>query len=220
MRAHEEYNIEETVFEGSFSPGRADWIEEPGEGIEHTLRLWPHLIRGEGHYIAKLRKRGTLLQEAENNTASGKQESAKKHTVSDGPSWKISGDKKLCKLVEAFLREELGISDAWMERHPGQITKFGDQIYLVPEEMISLTGIKVLRPGLHLLTEKKNRFEPAHALAGTLTKEDVAKRLELTEAEAVSYLRGKVCTAGRREGLRFSFMGHMRLVLERLRAGR
>nr|MDE7248023.1 RsmF rRNA methyltransferase first C-terminal domain-containing protein [Lachnospiraceae bacterium] len=187
LRAHEEYYIEETNFEGVFSPGRADWVEEPGAGIEHTLRLWPHLIRGEGHYIAKLRKRGKLLQ-------GDRQE-----------SWKISGDKKLSKLVEAFLREELGISDSWMEQHPGQITKFGDQIYLVPGEMISLAGIKVLRPGLHLLTEKKNRFEPAHALAGTLTKKDVSKRMELTEAEAVSYLRGESLRCGEERGFTVLF---------------
>ena len=58
LRAHEEYNIEETGLDGIFSPGQADWIGQPAAGIEHTLRLWPHLIRGEGHYIARLRRRG------------------------------------------------------------------------------------------------------------------------------------------------------------------
>lgn len=177
LHAHEEYYIEETVFEGIFSPGRGDWVDAPAAGIEHTLRLWPHLLRGEGHYVARLRKRGQRCE--------GKNAAAEKGT------WKISGDKKLCKLTEEFLRNELGISGSWMERHPGRIVQFGDQIYLMPEEMPSLDGIKVLRPGLHLLTEKKNRFEPAHALAGTLHERDTGKYRALTEEEAAAYLHGE-----------------------------
>ncbi len=185
LRTHEEYNIEETAFEDIFSPGRADWVGEPGAGIAHTLRLWPHLVRGEGHYVARLRRRGGLSRETDEKGT---------------PVWKVTGDKKLCKFVETFLREEIGINDAWMIRHPGQLAKFGDQIYLVPEGMISLSGIKVLRPGLHLLTEKKNRFEPVHALSRTLLKKDTEKRRELTEAEAVSYLRGESLGCGEERG--------------------
>jgi NOL1/NOP2/fmu family ribosome biogenesis protein len=36
-----------------------------------------------------------------------------------------------------------------------------------------------LRPGLHLGTLKKNRFEPSHALALFLKKDDVNQSLEL-----------------------------------------
>lgn len=182
LRTHEDYNIEETAFEGVFSPGRGDWISAPAEGIGHTLRLWPHLIQGEGHYVARMRRRGG------------------KNGIPEKETWKITGDKKLCKLTEGFLREELGISGAWMARHPGRITKFGEQIYLVPEDMISLDGIKVLRPGLHLLTEKKNRFEPAHALAGALSWKDTENHSALTEKEAFAYLRGESLGCGEEKG--------------------
>ena len=87
-----------------------------------------------------------------------------------------------------------------MADHPGRIMRFGDQIYLVPEEMISLAGVKVLRPGLHLLTEKKNRFEPAHALARTLAGRDTKRRRELTQAEAAAYLRGESLRCGEEKG--------------------
>lgn len=193
LRTHVEYYIEETDFEGVFSPGRADWIEEPAEGIAHTLRLWPHLIRGEGHYVARLRRRGGLPQEE------GRKPADRKPGVG-GCAWEITGDKKLCKLVETYLREELDVGETWMAQRPGQLMQFGEQIYLVPEEMGSLAGIRVLRPGLHLLTEKKNRFEPAHALARTIRKNDTEKRLELTEAEAVSYLRGESIPCGEERG--------------------
>lgn len=177
LRAHEEYNIEETALEGILSPGRADWVEQPAAGIEHTLRLWPHLIRGEGHYIARLRKRGVQAETRQ-----------------------VTGDKKLCKLIESFLREEMGISDAWMTRHPGRLLRFGDQIYLMPEEMSSLDGIKVLRPGLQLAVEKKNRLEPAHALALTLLPGDSSRIYGLTGQEAAAYLRGESIACGAEKG--------------------
>ena len=50
---------------------------------------------------------------------------------------------------------------------------FGDQLYLSPNDMPSADGLKVMRPGLHLGTMKKGRFEPSHSLALFLRKEDV-----------------------------------------------
>lgn len=40
---------------------------------------------------------------------------------------------------------------------------------------LKLAGLKVLRPGLHLGTVKKKRFEPAHALALALRAEEVKR---------------------------------------------
>ena len=47
--------------------------------------------------------------------------------------------------------------------------RFGEQLYLAPGDMPALKGMKVLRPGLHLGTLKKGRFEPSHALALALS---------------------------------------------------
>ncbi len=179
MRAHDEYNIEETALEGILSPGRADWVEQPAAGIGHTLRLWPHLLRGEGHYIARLRKQGQ---------------------VTDKKPVQGAGDKKLCKLIERFMREELGIGDAWIARHPGRLVRFGEQIYLMPAEMTSLEGLRILRPGLQLATEKKNRFEPAHALALTLLPGDSSRMYGLSGQEAAAYLRGESLACGEQRG--------------------
>ncbi len=37
------------------SPARPDWIDDPAPGLEHAFRLWPHCLRGEGHFAAVLR---------------------------------------------------------------------------------------------------------------------------------------------------------------------
>lgn len=177
LRAHGEYSIEEISIKETarFSPGRADWTREPAEKIAHTLRLWPHLLRGEGHYVARLRRETA-------GTESGCGEKDLREPVQD---------KKLCKPIESFLTEELGLKKDWIARRPGQVLRFGEQLYLTPVGMIPLAGVKVLRPGLHLLTEKKNRFEPAHALAMALAPEDTGRAKRLTEQEAQAWLRGE-----------------------------
>ena len=76
---------------------------------------------------------------------------------------------------------------------------FGEQIYLVPQAMVSMQGMKVVRAGLHLGTDKKNRIEPSHALALALSIEETDRKMELTEQEAERYLRGESlsCVSGK-----------------------
>jgi NOL1/NOP2/fmu family ribosome biogenesis protein len=84
----------------------------------------------------------------------------------------------------------------------GKQIRFGDQLYLAPEELPSLKGMKVLRPGLPLGTMKKNRFEPAHALALALRPEDVRFSYDLSgDGEQVrAYLRGQTFPAEGEKG--------------------
>ena len=76
----------------------------------------------------------------------------------------------------------------------GTFLPFGEQIYLMPRQMISLKGLKVIRPGLHLGTNKKNRFEPSHALALYLSSDMVKRHYEMTKEQAERYLRGEAFT--------------------------
>ena len=75
----------------------------------------------------------------------------------------------------------------------GELTLFGDQLYLLPNGSPRLSGIKVLRPGLHLGTYKKNRFEPSHALALFLGKEECnnAADISSTDSNVQAYYRGE-----------------------------
>ena len=74
---------------------------------------------------------------------------------------------------------------------------FGEQLYAMPENMPGLKGLKVLRPGLHLGTLKKNRFEPSHALALALKPEEVKKSWDLQSdsLEIRQYLSGQTFNA-------------------------
>lgn len=152
-----------------------------------TGRIWPHRQKGEGHFVAKLKKRGELLphrtsvsltaglsgQEAVGNSGKGKK--GKKDRAAEGTNaWNC---------FEEFAAQELCCELS------GRRLEFGDQLYLVPEGMIDLKGLKVIRPGLHLGTNKKNRFEPSHALALVLHAFEAVQVFETEEPE--KYLRGE-----------------------------
>lgn len=61
LAKHEEFEIVPIDKKALGIPEGCDGIpgcvENPAPGIEGTLRLWPHKLRGEGHYAAVLQKR-------------------------------------------------------------------------------------------------------------------------------------------------------------------
>lgn len=147
--------------------------------LEKEERLMPHKIKGEGHFLAVLHREGGLLSSA---ATAGTEKSL---TLKD------------CREFLDFAKEALTIPAE--ELTAGKILlRFGEQLYLAPAETPSLRGLKVLRPGLHLGTVKKNRFEPSHALALFLKKEQVVHAVNLAcDGTAVrKYLEGQTLTIG------------------------
>lgn len=144
-------------------------------------RLWPHRIKGEGHYAAVLERTGTVSDGYDSIGAGG----IEKGIAPTGRNFlKECGD--YLAFEKEFLRVKL------QERLRGTYLRFGDNLYLCPGQMPSTKGLKVLRPGLHLGTMKKNRFEPSHALALALKPADVSKSYDLQadSSEAAGYLNG------------------------------
>ena len=132
-------------------------------GNTGNYRMWPHKLLGEGHFAAVLKRK------------SGAEEEIKEEP----------GDK-LPALWTAFAKE-MGI------RLPaGKLLSFGQSLYWAPTELPQLKGLKVLRPGLELGTLKKDRFEPAHALALWLPSCATALELEPDSRELDAYLHGDV----------------------------
>ena len=76
---------------------------------------------------------------------------------------------------------------------PGQYRVFGDQLYYMHKGLPDITGIKVVRPGLHLGAFKKNRFEPSHGLALFLKPEYVLRTVNMAcdSTEILQYLKGE-----------------------------
>lgn len=114
-----------------------------------------------------------------------KREKGKKNASSSGGI----GKEELAlwqEFEKEMLAEPLGCEN------PSSRILFGEQLYQLPDGMPDLSGLRVLRPGLHLGTIKKNRLEPAHALALALRPDQVRRSVDYPadSVEIRTYLGG------------------------------
>ncbi len=136
-------------------------------GENGSHRMWPHKLLGEGHFAAVFRK------------VSGEE-----------PDIPLARAESLPKQWLSFAKE-LGI------RLPeGKAVSFGQNLYWAPADLPDLTRMKVLRPGLELGTVKKDRFEPAHALALWLADCKNTQSYAPDSQEIRAYLHGEVVPSG------------------------
>ena len=196
LAKHEEFEIVPIDKKALGIPEGCDGIpgcvENPAPGIEGTLRLWPHKLKGEGHYAAVLQKKGKLPEGCQPVSATGPEKGI--------PAKNLTKDwAEYFNFAKETFSEEQTIKAGLCTAGEGFLA-FGDNLYRMPERMPGVKGLKVLRPGLHLGTLKKNRFEPAHALALALRPEDVKHVWKLSEEEAATYLKGQTFSAEGEKG--------------------
>jgi NOL1/NOP2/sun family putative RNA methylase len=147
-----------------FAPGDPQWAVPETPQLSDTFRLWPHKLSGEGHYAALLKRDG-------NGSVSPL-----------SPPADLPMPKELSDFLEAL---EITLPT-------GRLISFGPSLYLVPESLPELRGLKVLRPGLELGQVKKGRFEPAHALALWLKTAKTTADFPADSQEILQYLQGQV----------------------------
>lgn len=164
---------EETV--AAFLEAHPEFTPEPVEapwfvpGENASYRMWPHKLLGEGHFAAVLRK-------------------------TQGESGEVPAcpGEKCPKAWESFAKElDITLPE-------GKAVFFGQSLYWAPMELPELNRLKVLRPGLELGTERKGRFEPAHALALWLKTCAVAESFPPESPEMRAYLHGDVVPSGKK----------------------
>ena len=180
LRRHPEFCVEQVPAYPGFTKGKPQWAgpEAEGWGLERTLRIMPHILEGEGHFMAVLRKEGDP-------------ENAAKTESRDRLYLDSRKRKEAFREYEPFIRDTLTEPDTFLERK--EYVLFGEQLYLMPADMPDMKGLKILRPGLHMGTLKKNRFEPSHALALALRKEEAQCSWELSPSgdSVIRYLKGE-----------------------------
>ena len=136
---------------------------------EGAFRLWPHKLLGEGHFAAVLRRKGDAQRETPAQLPAGKLPAP----------WAEFARKLQIKLPK------------------GNVIPFGQNLFWVPEGMPELRGLKVERPGLELGCVKKDRFEPAHALALWLRECGCMQDHSADSPEIAAYMHGDVIPSDR-----------------------
>ena len=165
LRRHSDFSVEQADAPW-FAPGRPDWVPDGQPELARTLRLWPHLLRGEGHFAAVLRR-----------GEAGEERFALRPSPYGGQSDRLPAEVR--ELLHALnVNLPAGLPVLW-----------GERVFWAPPDLPELRGLKALRPGLELAVLKKGRAEPAHALALYLREASAVR--DLSQTEAAHYLRGE-----------------------------
>ena len=153
----------------NLSPAKTQWSQS-AYPLEKALRLWPHKISGEGHFVAKLQK------------TSGVNKKIKKNKLP-------KASKKEATLWLDFLKQN-HLKNPVEE---ASLAIFGEKLFALPEIMLDTNKLNSYKAGLFLGRIKKNRFEPAHSLAMALQDEFFDSEyldLEPDDPRLAKYLRG------------------------------
>jgi len=166
--AEETVTSERACDYSGFDCGHPEWVENGSEELKKTIRLWPHKIAGEGHFVALFRKDSAA------------------EAVNKNQMIRISG--KSCALSEEA-EEFLASLKIGIPRERLQIKE--ERLYLLPELGVDTKGLRLLRSGLFLGEMKKKRFEPSQALACALHKDEYENRYDLTvdDPDVIRYLK-------------------------------
>ena len=135
-----------------------------GIGMEECVRLFPHKIKGEGHFVALLQKEGN----------------ASKKVVK----------KENSSLPEAF-KEFLKICS--FDFSKGCFSIKNDKIIWSPQQLPEQRRWRLLRSGLICGEIKKNHFEPSQAFALALKKSQFKNTVDLSvdDPRVIKYLKGE-----------------------------
>ncbi len=149
-----------------FSCGRPDLIKEGREELKRCIRLYPHNIKGEGHFAALLQKKEGKVPKKDNPPF---------HCIQRFP------------MMDAFFR---GLS--W-KIDTSRIFEKEGYLYYLPKNEGPKKSIRYLRTGLFLGEERKNAFLPSQALAMALKPEEYPKVLSFfpEDERVIKYLKGE-----------------------------
>jgi len=160
-----------------FAAGRPEWVTastisaSSSKQLKHAVRLFPHRVAGEGHFIAILRRSDTKMP----MTATGHQR------LSALPPAVLQLWRQFAKNA---LQTDLPEEQLWL---------VNGQLYLRPRHSLEVESLRVVRHGLRLGEVRQAYFRPAHTLALALAANEVQQTLNWpAESEFISaYLSGQ-----------------------------
>ncbi len=153
-------------YEG-FCHGYADDEDLASMNMDKTVRIFPHKMEGEGHFIALIEKDADAYEEY--------------HSPRKAYNVKLADELKefINSLDYKIDATDISIRD--------------DKVYVIPKEMTEDSGLRIMRGGLLLGELKKNRFEPSQALAMVLKKSEFRECIDLpvSDDRVIRYLKGE-----------------------------
>lgn len=162
LKRHEDFEIGVLpVYEG-FTPSKY---------VDGAVRLFPHKLEGEGHFVCKLVKKG--------------------ESTEDESEAKYFKAVKLPKSVLEFLKLT---NISWDDK---RFYMNNEYVYYLPEGLILDKKLRYLRTGLLIGRMNNDRFEPSQAFAMSLKYEDWKNpvNLSIDDDRVIRYLKGETIDA-------------------------
>lgn len=158
--------LEVPRYEG-FEPGHPEWSDTNLSELTHCARLFPHRIKGEGHFVA------LIYKDAGEDICSVSDYIPKKGGMSDEA-------KDFLTLLSWDIRYE-------------RLEVKNNKLYYIKKGCPNAEGLRILRQGLLMGEIRKNRFEPSQALAMALRMEEFRNTLNLSvsDGRVLKYLKGE-----------------------------
>lgn len=149
------------------------------KGLVETKRLWPHKIKGEGHFVA------LLYKEIDDYSIT--------HKPYDYGRINIKEVQPYLDFQKKNLNMEVALEN---------LALIQDKLYWLPKETPLLKGLRILKSGWYLGELNKGRFEPSQAFASGLNINEVKGviNLSLNQPETIKYLKGETLTLNASEG--------------------
>ena len=156
-----------------------------GFGLSGCMRLFPHRLKGEGHFLALMRKKGgddggkEILPPMDPGTAGKRVRAVEKEEE-----------------LDAFLRQ------SGAEWDYERIVIHQDNAYYLPEGLAWNLPLRFLRTGLFLGELKKGRFEPSQALAMSMKAGQFPNTVSFPggDSRVLRYLKGETISLEGDEG--------------------
>ena len=136
-----------------------------GIDMDEAIRLYPHKLQGEGHFVALVKK-----------------DTPKTVTVKKKHVSKIDS-KEAEEFIKLIKRD---FDDGYFEI-------INNNLYFIPEYDFEKKGLRILRSGLLMGEIKKHSFEPSMALALNLKMDEFKNVINLSvdDKRVISYLKGE-----------------------------
>ena len=151
-------------YEG-FSRGFTDTEEEKNAHMEKAVRIFPHKMVGEGHFVALLKKDDNAEETL--------------HSLGAPFKGKIPDELRdfLDKVTFPIDEKEIFIDDT--------------RVFILPREVGDTKGLRKIRTGALVGELKKGRFEPSQAFAMILKKDEYADVIDLSidDINVMKYLK-------------------------------
>lgn len=195
--AHPEYSVEEIARPGGIDKGRPEFCADPenGYGLEKAARLFPHKIRGEGHFTVLLKKNGNAAVSEQTDeeyvTHNNRKEKRKRREeLHLKKSYKLLRETPV-KLRE-FYKKNMRVNP-W----EGNYFLMGTNLYYLPVTPPDIDGLKVARAGVFMGSVEYADFKPSHPFAMACGRDDFRLVVELSPGgnDINNYLKGETMIA-------------------------